>query len=103
MNSISNLPLISIIIPNHNGAGYIESCLKSLHAQIYERTEIVLVDNDSRELAEKIGGLLSGLQPTLESAVSIRESVRDYSWENIAAAIAAEFQRVLSLERTPVA
>lgn len=49
MNSISNLPLISIIIPNHNGSEYLESCLKSLHAQTYERTEIVLVDNDSTD------------------------------------------------------
>lgn len=63
----------------------------------------VLADNDPRELAEKIDGLLSRLQPTLESAGSIRESVRDYSWENIAAAIAGEFSHVLSLEKTPVA
>lgn len=47
MNSISNLPLISIVIPNHNGSRYLEDCLKSLCAQTYERMEIVMVDNNS--------------------------------------------------------
>jgi len=42
-----NSPLISIVIPNHNGAGYLENCLRSLLAQTYPRMEIVVVDNAS--------------------------------------------------------
>jgi GT2 family glycosyltransferase len=49
MNSISNLPLISIIIPNHNGSRYLGNCLKSLKFQTYRRSEIVLVDNNSAD------------------------------------------------------
>jgi GT2 family glycosyltransferase len=47
MNSISNLPLISIVIPNHNGARYLENCLRSLQSQTYTNMEIVVVDNAS--------------------------------------------------------
>ncbi len=54
MNSTSNLPLISIVIPNHNGSRYLEACLKSLRSQTYERMEIVVVDNDSRDESVKI-------------------------------------------------
>ena len=49
MNSTSNLPLISIVIPNHNGSRYLEKCLNSLNSQTYKRTEIVLVDNNSAD------------------------------------------------------
>jgi GT2 family glycosyltransferase len=49
MNSISNLPWISIVIPNHNGSRFLEKCLNSLCSQTYERMEIVLVDNHSSD------------------------------------------------------
>jgi GT2 family glycosyltransferase len=42
-----NSPLISIVIPSHNGSGYLENCLRSLLAQTYPKTEIVVVDNAS--------------------------------------------------------
>jgi GT2 family glycosyltransferase len=47
MNSSENLPRISVVIPNHNGAGYLEACLRSLLAQPSEKLEIVVVDNAS--------------------------------------------------------
>ncbi len=49
MNSTSNSPTISIIIPNYNGAAYLEKCLKSIRAQAYSKLEIVVVDNASRD------------------------------------------------------
>jgi GT2 family glycosyltransferase len=49
MNSTSNLPRISIVIPNHGGAAYLERCLKSLAAQACPEMEIVVVDNASRD------------------------------------------------------
>jgi GT2 family glycosyltransferase len=54
MNSISNLPLISIVIPNHNGARYLENCLRSLLAQSYTNMEIVVVDNASIDQSARI-------------------------------------------------
>ena len=47
MNSTSNLPLVSIVIPNYNGARYLEGCLRSLLLQSYSKMEIVVVDNAS--------------------------------------------------------
>ena len=37
MNSSTNLPLISVVIPNHNGAGYLAKCLRSLQAQTFRK------------------------------------------------------------------
>jgi len=41
--SMPNLPLISVVIPNHNGSGYLRNCLRSLLAQTYAKMEIVIV------------------------------------------------------------
>jgi hypothetical protein len=49
MNSSKNSPLISVVIPNHNGAGYLAECLRSLKAQTYQNMEIVVVDNASQD------------------------------------------------------
>lgn len=40
---------VSIIIPNFNGAKYIETCFKSLHNQEYNDYEIIFVDNGSED------------------------------------------------------
>jgi GT2 family glycosyltransferase len=49
MNSDSNLPLISVVIPNYNGSRYLESCLKSLAVQSCRQFEIIVVDNGSTD------------------------------------------------------
>jgi GT2 family glycosyltransferase len=54
MNSISNLPLISIVIPNYNGARYIGNCLRSLQSQSYTKMEIVVVDNASEDQSREM-------------------------------------------------
>ena len=38
-------PLISIIIPIHNTAGYLERCIESVRNQTLKELEIILVDN----------------------------------------------------------
>jgi GT2 family glycosyltransferase len=68
MNSRRNLPLISVVIPNHNGAGYLEPCLRSLQAQTYENMEIVVVDNASQDLSAEI------VQRLAPGAVLLREN-----------------------------
>jgi GT2 family glycosyltransferase len=44
-----NSPLISVVIPNFNGAAHLENCLRSLVLQTYGRGEIIVVDNGSRD------------------------------------------------------
>ncbi len=43
------MPLVSILIVNWNGLKHIDECLKSLLDQTYSPTELILVDNDSRD------------------------------------------------------
>jgi GT2 family glycosyltransferase len=68
MNSRRNLPLISVVIPNHNGAGYLEACLRSLQAQTHENIEIVVVDNASRDQSAEI------VQRSASGAILLREN-----------------------------
>ncbi len=43
------IPLVSIIIPTFNEETVIGSCLKSLTAQSYKKSEIIIVDDGSRD------------------------------------------------------
>lgn len=43
------LPLISVIIPNWNGASYLPTCLDSLRRQSYPNFEVMVVDNGSTD------------------------------------------------------
>ncbi len=42
-------PLLSVIIPNWNGARHLPTCLDSLRRQTYPHLEVILVDNASRD------------------------------------------------------
>ena len=42
-------PLLSIIIPNWNGARHLPTCLDSLRRQTYPNLEVILVDNASAD------------------------------------------------------
>ena len=42
-------PLVSVIIPNWNGAQHLPDCLDSLRRQSYPRFEVILVDNGSHD------------------------------------------------------
>src|SRR2546425_1137542 len=44
-----NLPLVSIIILNYNGAKYISQCLKSVLISDYRNFELIIVDNNSSD------------------------------------------------------
>lgn len=46
---MSTDPLVSVIIPNWNGAALLPACLDSLRAQTYRRLEIIVVDNASTD------------------------------------------------------
>lgn len=42
-------PLVSVIIPNWNGAHHLPVCLESLRRQTYVNVEVIVVDNGSRD------------------------------------------------------
>jgi GT2 family glycosyltransferase len=42
-------PLISVIIPNWNGAVHLPTCLDSLRRQTYPRVEVIVADNNSHD------------------------------------------------------
>lgn len=48
-------PLVSIVIPTFNSEEFLEQCLKSIRTQNHRNTEIILVDNCSRDKTELIG------------------------------------------------
>ena len=47
--SVSEKPLISIIVPCYNAAKYIEDCLLSVSGQTYENWECLLIDDGSQD------------------------------------------------------
>lgn len=53
---VSEYPLLSVVVPNRNGASYLAACLDSILKQTYPRLQILVVDDasddDSRELVE---------------------------------------------------
>ncbi|WP_099190552.1 glycosyltransferase family 2 protein [Tepidibacter mesophilus] len=40
---------ISIVIPNYNGKNYLKECLNSLLKQSFDKFEIIIIDNDSKD------------------------------------------------------
>lgn len=46
---MSNYPLVSVIIPVHNGEHYIDDALRSLVGQAYPNLEIIVVDDGSTD------------------------------------------------------
>jgi GT2 family glycosyltransferase len=47
-------PIISVIIPNWNGAHHLPTCLDSLHCQTYPNFEVIVVDNGSTDGSLKL-------------------------------------------------
>ncbi len=46
---MNDQPLVSVIIPNWNGARYLPACLEALHRQTWAAMEIIVVDNASSD------------------------------------------------------
>ncbi len=45
----SSPPLVSVVIPNWNGAHHLPTCLDSLRRQIYPHVEVIVADNGSTD------------------------------------------------------
>lgn len=48
------LPLVSVVIPNYNGAHLLPCCFESLRRQDYPRLEVIVVDNGSGDESESV-------------------------------------------------
>lgn len=108
--------MIAIVVPNWNGADFIEPCLRSLEAQSYDQFDIVVVDNGSTDQSKAIikskfpklklielkknygfaGGVNRGISYALEgnyTAVALfnNDAVADKDWlKYLAAALEAD-------------
>jgi glycosyltransferase involved in cell wall biosynthesis len=56
---MSQVPLVSIIIPCYNAEAMIERCLQSCFQQVYLNIEIIVVDNNSTDKTMAIASLLA--------------------------------------------
>jgi D-inositol-3-phosphate glycosyltransferase len=66
------------------------------------KTGYVTESNDPQLLAEKISLILDKPDSEKEPVSSVRDSVIEFAWENIAASLADEFRRVLDNHCIPV-
>lgn len=48
-NSAEKGPLVTVVIPSHNGLELLKRCLRSIFKQSYSRIEVVIVDNGSTD------------------------------------------------------
>lgn len=65
-------PLISVIIPAHNGAPWLKECLNSVMGQTYARTEIVVIDDGSTDATAAI---LAEYQPRVRVIHQTRQGI----------------------------
>lgn len=54
MNEGTDSPLISVIIPVHNGEQYLDQCLSSVARQTLKNIEVVIVDDASSDATAEV-------------------------------------------------
>jgi len=68
---MTSQPLISVAIPNWNGAAYLERCLQSLEHQDYASREILVIDNGSTDAS------IETVERVAPQAIVIRQARND--------------------------
>lgn len=63
---MENKPLISVVIPVHNGEKYVKEALESVLNQTYENVEIIVVDDKSTDSTLSILSTLEKRHPSLK-------------------------------------
>ena len=72
MNTASNNPLVSVIVPMYGVENYISRCAESLFAQTYPRIEFIFVDDGCKDrTVEILRGILERQEPALQARVRI--------------------------------
>lgn len=51
---MSDIPLVSVIVPVYNGEEYVNRCIENLKSQSYDNLEIIVVDDGSTDLTRSI-------------------------------------------------
>lgn len=72
-------PKLTIIIPCYNAESFIEGTIRSALAQIYENTEIIVVDNESNDKSLDIITKVQAEHP--EIIVDTAKNIYKYSWQ----------------------
>jgi glycosyltransferase involved in cell wall biosynthesis len=79
-----NSSLVSVIVPTYNSGNYLEACLKSIKNQSYEKIELIVVDNNSKdntkEVAQKYTNHIynQGPERTAQRNFGVKQSLGDY-------------------------
>lgn len=55
----TQLPLVSVIVPVHNGQDFLENCINCVLGQTYEAVEVILIDDGSTDRTQAICQKLS--------------------------------------------
>ena len=55
LSPLPDEPLVSIIVPVFNGRAYLKEALESATSQTYARTEVILIDDGSRDGSAELG------------------------------------------------
>ena len=66
IESMSDRPEISVIIPVYNVEPYVEQCVKSIAGQSFKKIEIILVDDGSPDSCPDICDRLAGSDPRIK-------------------------------------
>ena len=72
MNTASNTPLVSVIVPMYGVENYIARCAESLFAQTYPSIEFIFVDDGCKDRSvDVLRGILGKQEPALQARVRI--------------------------------
>ena len=72
MNTTSNTPLVSVIVPMYGVENYIARCADSLFAQTYPSIEFIFVDDGCKDRSvDVLRGILGKQEPALQARVRI--------------------------------
>ena len=72
MNTTSNTPLVSVIVPMYGVENYIARCAESLFAQTYPSIEFIFVDDGCKDRSvDVLRGILGKQEPALQARVRI--------------------------------
>jgi glycosyltransferase involved in cell wall biosynthesis len=61
-------PLVSVLIPVHNGADYLDECVDSVVSQTYGSWELLIVDNASTDATREIAAVRAASDPRITLA-----------------------------------